>query len=268
MRSFAAPLGHGLIAASFMASQIGLATAACTNTTAYVMDSIQTNADEGATTGGPTLVTQLDFISCPSSRNVSCTLPAQNYTVTITPLFNVSTSNVTLSQGWEDSQSINSAANFLYLPLNSSDRTAIIEYNQGLWNHNNPDHPWHLSVEPFTVTYSSANISSSVNLTVEPGYNMTLTYKPFRAGTWVRYENCDDESLDGKLIGALFPYYVRNSKEYEGLRISGTFFANKQFLNDTVAVPEDKDGGGVGLKAGSGWATTLIMVGVLTFNWL
>ncbi|KFY44261.1 hypothetical protein V495_03549 [Pseudogymnoascus sp. VKM F-4514 (FW-929)] len=223
---------------------------------------------QGATDGGPTLVTQLDFISCPSSGNVSCTLPAKNYTITIAPVFNISSTPNNPNGSWESSQSIYASSHVFELPLGTSDRNAIIAYMQSIWDNHSANNRGHLGVEPVTAIYSTANISTEVDLTVEPEYNMTLTYKAFRSASWVRFEKCDDESLNGKLIGAMMPRYTdsRENQTDKELRIAGTFWASKQFLNDTV--PEDKDGSGVGLKAGSGWATALIMFGVLAFNWL
>lgn len=61
------------------------------------------------------------------------------------------------------------------------------------------------------------------------------------------------------------PYYDTGPYTDDApLRIAGMFLVDKQCLNDTVL----EESSGIGLKAGSGWATTLIVFGVLAFNWL
>ncbi|KFY26344.1 hypothetical protein V493_04145 [Pseudogymnoascus sp. VKM F-4281 (FW-2241)] len=263
MRSFVSPLGYSLIIASFIVSHIHLATAACTNTTTFVYHSIETYVVQE-----PENNVILDFISCPSSETVSCTLPSKNYTFTIAPQFKISTTN----SSFDEPNFINAMrddSHELDLPLNSSDRKAINEYMRGFWE---PlDGRRLLAVSPVTVTVTSENITSSerllgepaIDLTVEPGYNMTLIFKFFRVANWVRYAQCDNKTLDESFIGAIMPYYNRGP-QFTHLRIAGTYLVDKQFLNDTV--PEDSSG--VGLKAGSVWATTLIVFGVLAFNWL
>ena len=266
MRSFVTPLGYGLIVASFMASQVHLATAACTNTTRFESHSLESDNISGRPERRIRVKIHLDFISCPSSRNVSCTLPAKNYTLTIAPQFNISATNSSLKDfDWKGTNTLMDDPHVLDLPLNSSDRKAINRYMQGFWEPDDRAYRWHLALTPLTVTITSKNLSSYLNLTVEPGYSMTLAYKSFRATNWVRYAQCDNKSLYGRLIGAIMPYY--NTGPIQGdtnLRIAGAFGVEKQFLNDTV--PEDSSG--IGLKAGSGWATTLIVFGVLAFNWL
>lgn len=261
MRSFVSPIRFGLIVASFMVSQIHLATAACTNTTRYFRNSIQTHLEGDRRYGNYRVKTQLDFISCPSSGNVSCTFPAKNYTFTIAPQFNITGTNSSLKGlDGEGMDALIDVSHVLDLPLNSSDRKAISEYMEEVWI-GRPE--WHLALSPVAVTMTSENISSSVNLTVEPGYNMTLTYAVLTVSTWVRYAQCDNKSLDGSLIGAAVPYYIKRREDaYAG--IAGQFLVDRQFLNDTL--PEDSSG--MGLKAGSGWATVLIVFGVLAFNWL
>ncbi|KAL5347461.1 hypothetical protein ACLOAV_007773 [Pseudogymnoascus australis] len=261
MRIFVSPPGYGLIFASFMASQIHLATAACTNTTEYFRNSIQTQLGDDRRYGKYEVTAHLDFISCPSSGNVSCTFPAKNYTFTIAPQYNITGTNSSLKGlDGEAMDALIDVSHVLDLPLNSSDRKAINGFVEEVWV---GDPEWHLALSPVIVTMTSENISSSVNLTVEPGYNMTLTYAALTVSTWVRYAQCDNKSLDGSLIGATVPYYIKNRVDaYAGL--AGQFLVDKQFLNDTL--PEDSSG--MGLTAGSSWATAFIVFGVLAFNWL
>ncbi|KFY14390.1 hypothetical protein V492_02659 [Pseudogymnoascus sp. VKM F-4246] len=267
MRGFMAPLGYGLIVASFMVNQIHLATAACTNTTTYVVNSLSNpvwDYDHYAPFSGKFGV-KLDFISCPSSGNVSCTFPVRDYTFTVAPQFNISLTN----SSYKDPNG-NYIDDMIYasqafdLPLNSSDRESINGYMQKIWKTPGADFPWHLLLSPLTMTVSSKNISSSVNLTVEPGYSMTLTYNSFRASSWVYYTQCDNKSLDGKLIGAIMPYYDTGPAGTTNETLAGRFVVNKQFLNDTV--PEDSSGIGSGARRGR--ATMLVVFGVLAFNWL
>ncbi|KFY42322.1 hypothetical protein V494_02485 [Pseudogymnoascus sp. VKM F-4513 (FW-928)] len=267
MRSSMAPLGYGLIVASVMVNQIHLAIAACTNTTTFVVNSLSNEVSKpdpyAPFSGG--FGVKLDFISCPSSGNVSCTFPVRNYTFTIAPQFNISVTNSSYKDRHGNYiDDMIDASQAFDLPLNSSDRNAINGYMQGFWKTPGPDYPWHLLLSPLTMTVSSKNISSSVNLTVEPGYNMTLTYKSFRASNWVYYTQCDNKSLDGKLIGAIMPYYDTGPAGTTNETLAGRFVVNKQFLNDTV--PEDSSG--IGSKARSSVATMLIVFGVLAFNWL
>jgi hypothetical protein len=83
MRSLVVPLGYSLV---FLLNQIHLAAAACTNTTGFIHESLETIECTG---GGPNIMSKLDFISCPSSSNVSCELPPKFYTITITPTLNI-----------------------------------------------------------------------------------------------------------------------------------------------------------------------------------
>ncbi|KFY99927.1 hypothetical protein V498_00414 [Pseudogymnoascus sp. VKM F-4517 (FW-2822)] len=261
MRSFISPLSYGLIFASFMVSQTHLATAACTNTTTFVYQSIQTQLEGEDRYRNYHDETHLDFISCPSSGNVGCTFPAKNYTFTVAPQYNISATNSSFKDlDWKGLDALMGVSQTLDLPLNSSDRKAINGYIEGVWE-GRPE--WHLVLSPIAVTMTSENISSYVNLTVDPGYNMTLTYAALRVTQWVLYEHCDNKSLDESLIGGIMPYYTIGPRDTH-VAIAGQFLVDRQFLNDTL--PEDSSG--MGLNAGSGWETMLILFGVLAFNWL
>ena len=88
---------------------------------------------------------------------------------------------------------------------------------------------------------------------------------------WAEYDNCDDKSLDGHLIGVMTPWYGLtswNSSFFErsaGGRagLVSTYVIDIQSLNDTVVTPDTKDSRGIGLKAGNGVAIALIALGVI-----
>ncbi|PGH17397.1 hypothetical protein AJ80_04853 [Polytolypa hystricis UAMH7299] len=273
MCNLVVPLGYSLIVASFMLNQISLATAACTNKTSWIQQSIEAYHSDTSSSVNKVenheIKTQLDFISCPSSGNVSCTLPPKTYTVTVTPRFTISNNASVDDSDWESVRDATRASHVLDLPVNSSDSKAIIAYAQEVWR---PRESFRLLDSPLTLSLTTKNISHYANLTVDPGYNMTLTYITLVASTWVRFAQCENKSMDGALIGAIMPYYVfpptriGDREPTRELRIAGEFIVDKKFLNDSV--PDTKDGSGIGLKAGNGWATAYIVLGVLAFSWL
>lgn len=286
MHNLAVPLGSSLIALSFLLTQIHPAAAACTNETAYIMQTIELYnsspkdkdnpplKDTHIGARGRTTTAQLAFLSCPSAPNVSCTLPPATYTVAITPRLNISTAGPVKGPDYVGLDALIRGSHALDLPLDSPDGKAIVEHIQvgGL-----PEA--HLATAPFTLELTTQNISHYADLTVAPGYNMTLTYVTFMATTWVTYAQCENASLDGALIGAMIPYYSfppdagSPNRTANDTRLAGEFVVDWMLLNDSVPETKDgggetKDGGGAGLKAGSGWAAALVAGGVLAFSWL
>ena len=279
MRSLAVPLGYSLTVVTFLVNQIHFATAVCTNTTNLIAGYYMI----GIIHGGPPYFQEsvLDFISCPSSQNLSCELKPKAYTITVAPQFNLSAvGNAT----FEDSNRatadfLQAASHVIDLPLNSSDRKGILDVQQAAFPpsiNNDGKNAIFVFTKPMTFTATAQSVYDEISykgrdnssLTVEPGYNLTLTYVPYLATMWWKFGQCDNKTLDGAIIGVITPYSFISPLTNEDFLKAGMYRFIKTPLNDAPPVTDTKDDSGVGLKAWNGWATALIVCGVLAFNWL
>lgn len=77
MRSFVAPLGCILITTLFIVSQIHLATVACTNTTQYIHQSLDTGKRDWVRFESPNVLRYLDTYLLPFIRKSQLHAPGQ-----------------------------------------------------------------------------------------------------------------------------------------------------------------------------------------------
>jgi hypothetical protein len=271
-----ASLSYGLIAATFLVNQIHLATAACTNSTSLLGEQFQildgVNPLYGAH-GASQFQQKLDFISCPSSSKVNCTIPPKTYNITISPQFNISSVSPPLNistnaPAWERLDAAIEDSHVTQLPADSQDYANIVEFAYEAWLPHGNGSGLHIPTAPTTFSVTTQNITQFANLTIAPGYNMTLTYEAYMASIWAEYDNCDNKSLDGLLIGVITPWYGNNGSFFErsadgNAGLVSTYIIDIQSLNNTVVTPDTKGSGGIGLKAGNGFATALIALGVV-----
>lgn len=208
-------LSYGLIAATFLVNQIHLATAACTNSTSLLGEQLQMLDGVNPIYGyhvASQFQQKLDFISCPSSSKVNCTIPPKTYNITISPQFNVSSISPPLNistntPAWYRLDAAIEDSHVTQLPADSQDYANIVKWAYEAWLPHGKGSGIQIPTAPMTFSVTTQNITQFANLTIAPGYNITLTYEAYMASIWAEYVNCDNKSLDGLLIGVITPWY-------------------------------------------------------------